>query len=282
MKAATNVRVEHQLDPYLPLCVYDLVERFGVELRFLPIPSMEGIYSAGEPPIIAISSLRRSGRQRFTCAHELGHHVFCHGTHIDQFELQIRKRRFDPREFLVDCFADFLLMPKLAMVAAVRDREIDLRSVTPLQLFALASYFGVGYKTIVHHVSRNLGLIDAERANRLGRVRPQTLRERLVPGSGDCDVFVADSHWRGRPIDLHVRDFLVLPEGFVAKSPQLTRIESKGCVTYRADRPGVSRVAEVGSEWASYIRIASRPSQGNFVGRSIYRHEPESETASVH
>ena len=162
MSAAANLRVEYQLDPYLSICVYDLVERCGVELRFLSIPSMEGIYSAGAPPIIAISSLRQSGRQRFTCAHELGHHVFRHGTRIDQFEGQEKVRRFDPQEFIVDCFADFLLMPKLAIVAAIKARGINLQTATPLQFFTLAGYFGVGYKTIVHHLWRNLGLIDQE------------------------------------------------------------------------------------------------------------------------
>jgi Zn-dependent peptidase ImmA (M78 family) len=284
VKAAMNVRVEHQLDPYLSICVYDLVERSGVELRFLAAPSLEGIYSAGEPPIIAISSLRRSGRQRFTCAHELGHHVFGHGTRIDEFDGQQRKRRFDPREFIVDCFADFLLMPKLAVVSALRALEIDLQTATPRQLFALAGYFGVGYRTIVHHLSKNLGLIAADRATRLGRARPQALREELVPGCGEHDVFVADRHWRGRPIDLHIGDFLVLTDGGIAESAMHLEPwrSNGGGVTFRAVQPGITRVTEVGSDWTSYVRVACRPVQGNFVGRSLYRHEPESEFVSVH
>lgn len=282
MKAATEIRVNYQLDPYLSICIYDLVERFGVELRFLPVPSMEGIYSSGEPPIIAISSLRRSGRQRFTCAHELGHHVFGHGTHIDQLEVRDQRRRFNPREFLVDCFADFLLMPKLAVVSAVRARQIDLDSATPIQLFALASYFGVGYKTVVHHLSRNLGLITADAAKRLGRAKPRTLREHFVPECGDCDVFVADSKWNGRPIDLHVGDFLILPYGFAAESTRLAMVAGSSSVTWRAMSPGVLRVGDTNSEWTSYVRVAPRGSHGNYVGRSIYRHEPESEPLSVH
>jgi hypothetical protein len=282
MKTASNVRVEYQLDPYHSICVYDLVERFGVELRFLAIPSMEGIYSAGEPPIIALSSLRRSGRQRFTCAHELGHHVFGHGTSVDQFDTQEQQRRFDPREFIVDCFADFLLMPKLAMVSAMRTRGIDPQIATPLQLFVLAGYFGVGYRTIVHHLWRNLGLIDEGRARQLGRVRPQSLREQLITGSGECDVFVVDASWRGRPIDLHIGDFLIVAEGIIAETTHLEPAGSNEGVAYRATRAGMSRVISVGSEWASYVRIACRTLQGNFVGRSLYRHEPESGAASVH
>jgi hypothetical protein len=279
-----NVRVEYQLDPYLSICVYDLVERFGVELRFLAAPSLEGIYSAGEPPIVAISSLRRSGRQRFTCAHELGHHVFGHGTRIDEFDGQQRKRRFDPREFIVDCFAEFLLMPKLAIVSAMKAREIDPQTATPQQLFALAGYFGVGYRTIVHHLSKNLGLMSVDRATCLGKAKPRAVREAFVPGCGDRDVFVGDCHWRGRPIDLHVGDFLVLPDGGIAESSMhLKRHRSNGSgVTFNAVQPGITRVMDIGSDWGSYVRVAPRPAQGNFVGRSLYRHEPDSESASVH
>ena len=62
------------------ICVYDLAEHLGIEVRFLDIPSMEGFYSKNPGPLILLSTLRPAGRRVFTCAHELGHHVLGHGT----------------------------------------------------------------------------------------------------------------------------------------------------------------------------------------------------------
>ena len=66
------------------ICVYDLADQLGIEVRFADIPSMEGMYCRESGPTIILSSLRPSGRQAFTCAHELGHHSNGDGTGIDQ------------------------------------------------------------------------------------------------------------------------------------------------------------------------------------------------------
>jgi Zn-dependent peptidase ImmA (M78 family) len=282
MKAASSLRVQNRLDPYQSFCIYDLVQRLDIELRFMAIPSMEGLYTPGEPPIITISSLRPSGRQRFTCAHELGHHVFGHGTRIDDFASPVIRRGFDPVEFLVDCFAGFLLMPKVALLSAMRARDIDPRIVTAGQLFLLAGYFGVGYRTIIHHLERNLRLIDGGRAAQLSKVQPRSIREGLVPGSHNCDVFVVDTNWIGRPVDLHAGDYVLLPPNAIVDPHFLAASPRKDGNTYIAQRPGISRVSTPGESWAAYVRVAARDGQGNFIGRSIYRHERADDVACVH
>ena len=100
------------------ICVYDLAETLGIEVRFADIPSMEGMLYCNPDPVIIVSSQRPSGRRAFTCAHELGHFHSGDGTTVD--ELVGRSDRGDtyPKEFIADCFAGALLMPKMAVERA--------------------------------------------------------------------------------------------------------------------------------------------------------------------
>ena len=94
MAAALRTRlfVGYRLDH--AVCVYDLAEKLGVEVRFLDLPSMEGMYSSASGPTIIVSSLRPPGRRAFTCAHELGHHNRSDGVEIDELVEQWDKPRF--------------------------------------------------------------------------------------------------------------------------------------------------------------------------------------------
>ena len=68
---------------------YAAAEQLGIEVRFMDFPSMEGMYVAGASPKILLSSLRPQGRRAFTCAHEIGHHVFGHGEQFDELILSL-------------------------------------------------------------------------------------------------------------------------------------------------------------------------------------------------
>jgi hypothetical protein len=67
-----------------PVCVFDLANEMGIEVRFVDVPSLEGIYSKWPEPVIIVSSLRPPGRQASTGGHELGHHEYGHGFCIDE------------------------------------------------------------------------------------------------------------------------------------------------------------------------------------------------------
>ncbi len=83
-KRAQRVRSEAGLKPQDPAPVFDIISELGIELRFIPIPSMEGVYKRQPSPVILVSSLRPAGRQALTGAHELGHHVYGHGVAVDE------------------------------------------------------------------------------------------------------------------------------------------------------------------------------------------------------
>ncbi len=254
------------------VCVYDLAEKLGVEVRFWDIPSMEGMYCNSGKPHIILSSLRPPGRRAFTCAHELGHHSRGDGTQLDELvEQRGRYRRFDPKEFAADCFAGALLMPKTAVERAFALRRWPIRECTPDQVYVISNYFGVGYTTLIHHLSVALSLISRSHADHLLKVKPRQAQTLALGWETSNTVWVVDRHWTGRPVDIEVGDLV-----FVHGQPAL----EGGCVEHVEDRKegrliracqsGLGRL-EDGSGWSAFVRV----SRSSFIGRSIFRHLEE-------
>ena len=89
-------------------------------------------------------------RQRFTLAHELGHH-FIFGIAKDQ------GRRYSPEEEIrCDRFAAALLMPKKAFVEAYNDQQLSSR-VTAVR--SLADRFDVSLQATIRRLNE-LGIVD--------------------------------------------------------------------------------------------------------------------------
>jgi hypothetical protein len=170
--AALRLRVQKGRGLHSAICPFDLALDMGLEVRFERIPSLEGIYRAGAVPLVLLSSLRPAGRRAYNCAHEIGHHVFGHGTRVD--ELLDRKRDgFDPEEYLADRFASALLMPQAALLRAFAVRGWRVSSATETQMLAIAGYFGVGYTTLIGYLEKTLGVLADDRASELRRRTPK-------------------------------------------------------------------------------------------------------------
>ena len=255
------------------VCVYDLAEKLGVEVRFLDIPSMEGMYSPAPGPTIIISSLRPSGRRAYTCAHELGHHKWGDGEEIDELLEQWDKPRFDPKEFKADCFAGTLLMPKMAVSKAFAVRGWRLEECTPAQVSLVASYFGVGYTTLIHHLRSALQVLPSTRAQALLKVSPREAQSLLLGFQVPDRVVEVDSCWTGRAVDVEVDDFiLVRCEAQAEGSCIEPSTDVEHGWLFRAARPGLGRL-EAGSALSAFVRVSRR----DYVGRAQFRHWEEVE-----
>ena len=250
------------------ICVYDLAERLGVEVRFIDIPSMEGIYYRSSVPHIIISSLRPPGRRAFTCAHELGHHIHGDGTRIDHLVEKSERTQFDPSEFAADCFAGALLMPKLAVERAFAIRKWNILDFSPSQAFVLAGYFGVGYTTLIQHMRNSLSLLPDSNAKELLKTRPLRAQSMALGWETSNRTWIVDNNWAGRPIDVEVDD-LIFVQGksrIEGACVELVRY-AEGTTLLRAHRPGIARLEDA-AEWAVFVRV----SRHSFVGRNIHRH----------
>jgi hypothetical protein len=252
------------------ICIYDTAEALGVEVRFMDAPSMEGLYSKRPGPIIILSSLRPAGRRVYTCGHELGHHVFGHGYRVDEVVEQIGKqKKFDRDEFIADCFSGALLMPRSAIANAFRVRGWDLDSITPIQAFTIAGWFGVGYTTLLTHMCNTLNLIAQPLVEKLEKVKPKDIRKAIVGEDVDGELFIVDHHWHSRPVDLEVGDHVLLPPKTAIEGENWEPVceTSKGLLI-RGKAPGVGRIYATDTEWSAFSRVM----RSNYVGRSIFRH----------
>lgn len=280
LAAARRVRIQAGVSAESPICIFDLVEshfRDELELRFKAAPSLEGIYvrgqqTLGESGIIIVSSLRPSGRQRSTCAHELGHHIFGHGSSVDQVIEAGTSQKFEPNEYMANSFASFLTMPKLGILKAFADHKLDVTTASPTAVYTVASQFGVGFTTLVNHLSRTLRVMPEARAERLLKATPKRIREELLGTDSPGELVIVDKYWRGRAIDLSVGDHVALPIGSHVEGETVRYIERRpvGDI-YRAERVGRGRIEDPSSAMAAYVRV----SRFQYEGRAMFRHLEE-------
>jgi hypothetical protein len=266
-----EVRKEAQFDLRSPISVFDLCEKKGIEIEFVDV-SMEGMYIKDDIPSIILSTLRPLVRQHFTCAHELGHHVFGHGTSFDELVENSKEKRFDPKEFMVNSFAGFLLMPIIGVRKAFASRGWSPASATPLQMFIVACSFSVGFTTLINHMAYGLEIIDRAKAQLLTKTRLKTIRQEALGGYYDDPLIIADTNWSLPTLDGEVGSLLLLPKTAEATKDTITLLsENPLGRLFRANNPGIVDVYCPNSEWAVSVRISRK----EFVGLNSYRHKEE-------
>lgn len=276
LEKSLEIREEHGYDFRSPLCIYELCERAGVKVRFVDDVSMEGLYVALAKPTILISSLRPLPRRAFTCAHELAHHVFEHGSTIDELKGEADEGRFQPNEFLVNAFAGFLLMPVQSIKLAFSSRSIDPATATPEQIYTVASSFGVGYETLIGHLAHSLRQITPSRAETLRKTKLPQIRERFLGLPTKAPLVIADHQYSLGTIDAEVNTLVLLPAGATTDADQIELVkETRNGPVSRALRPGLARAAIAGGNWGVIVRV----SRFQYAGLVQYRHleDPEDE-----
>jgi Zn-dependent peptidase ImmA (M78 family) len=273
MQMSMSVRTKARLDLKSPTCIYSLCEALGVVVRFNDI-NMEGMYDQKPKPRIHVSALRPLARRNFTCAHELGHHLFGHGSTID--ELQDEQSKYSnrpPNEVLADAFASFVLMPTLGLREAFTRRGLDPNTASASDIYAVACNFGVGQATLVNHMAYGIDMITPVQRATLGRITPKMIRIELLGETVSEPLTFADQYWNSPTLDAEEGALLLLPTGVVVDTGILMpeRDLAKGRL-FRTLKPGITRVVIPGTSWATYVRVARR----QYIGLARYRHLEDS------
>ena len=272
LEKSLEVRDEYGYDFRSPLCVYELADRAGVKVQFVNDVSMEGVYAALAKPTILLSSLRPLTRRAFTCGHELGHHVFGHGSTIDELRDDVESTTFLPNEFLADTFAGFLLMPAQGVKRAFSARGLAATTATPEQIYQVASSFGVGYATIIGHLEYSLRYIKAPRANVLRKSQLPQIRERILGFATKSPLVIADRHHTLGPLDAEVGALVLLPLGAATDSGHIQPFkDTPNGTVFRAMRPGLARVSLPSGPWGVVVRVSRK----DYAGLAKYRHLEE-------
>ena len=272
MQASIAARTKAGLDLQSPACIYGLCDAHNVNVRFNDI-NMEGMYDRQPKPRIHVSALRPLARRTFTCAHELGHHVFGHGSTIDELRDDHAKNTDrPPNEVLADSFAAFVLMPTLGLREAFVKRGLDPNKASALDMYAIACNFGVGQATLVNHLAYGIDMISPVQRAQLGRITPKMIRTELLGQVVSEPLTIADQYWTSPTLDMEQGALLMLPSGVVVDTAMLMpeRDLASGRLL-RAMKVGITRVVIPGSSWATYVRIARR----QYVGLARFRHLEE-------
>lgn len=269
MQASIAARTKAGIDLKSPTCIYGLCDAHGVMVRFNDI-NMEGMYDRTAKPRIHVSALRPLARRTFTCAHELGHHVFGHGSTIDELrEDESNAAIRPPNEVMADAFAAFVLMPTLGIREAFKKRDLQPNSASAQDIYAIACNFGVGQATLVNHLAYGVGMINSEQRSRLGAFTPKMIRTKLIGEIVPEPLTVADLHWNSPTLDTEEGALLLLPAGVVVDTAVLMpeRDLPNGRL-FRAMKAAITRVMIPGTQWATFVRVAPR----RYVGLARFRH----------
>jgi Zn-dependent peptidase ImmA (M78 family) len=269
MQTSVTARMRGGSDLQSPICIYALCKAHGVPVRFNAI-NMEGMYQRGTPSRIHLSSRRPLARRAYNCAHELGHHVFGHGSSIDELREDAKANPWeDPKEFLADTFAGFVLMPTLGLRRAFATRGWKPETASPSQMFQVACEFGVGYATLVTHLAYGVGMIPRGRAAALQKASPKVIRADILGELAPAPLIVADVAWASPTLDAEVGTQLLLPADTVATNDVIVPLRDlpRGRL-FEAVRSGIAQVVRPSSSWAVFARVMRK----QYVGLAEFRH----------
>jgi Zn-dependent peptidase ImmA (M78 family) len=269
LKALQTRKATLGIGAHQPVCPYVLAEAMGFDLRFVNIPSFEGMYLADEH-VILISSDRPEGRKRFSCAHEIGHHVLGHGTFIDEV---LENGSDSQEEAEANLFASFLLMPSSLVTGAIKRYGKTPETLTHVDVYTLSNYFGVSYLALVTHLYFNLKQIDRSNYQKLSKVDLKKVRKLLLPTAAAGQIVNVADWWQDKVIDIEVGDFVTLHNQCTIEQPHLfKRNLSNNQLVLEATASGIAK-AYSSSGWSSFIKISRK----KFTGLYQFRYEEEEE-----
>lgn len=166
--------------------VFAALRTAGLDCHARRLPRLFGFYfsPADNGPAVLLNANLNEATLRHTAAHELGHHVFDHGSRADT-DLDVAGaqpgRVWTPEEKQAESFAAWFLMPLPAVEAAMRRADIS-RFDSPTQAYELAQWLGTSYAGTVRHLAR-LRKISGRLAASWSRMTPGRVRARLYEGA---------------------------------------------------------------------------------------------------
>lgn len=149
--------------------VFDAITRLGIRLLRYPVPenALEGAYlRTRDVSYVLVNSSARPARQRFTAAHELGHHFLHPNTDLEHYDATLN----EPEDRAANSFAAYFLMDTESVRSVASSESNPLR-----RALAVRYQFDVSLQAASIHLCR-LGLMD-------GATMSKILAERDRAGS---------------------------------------------------------------------------------------------------
>jgi Zn-dependent peptidase ImmA (M78 family) len=216
--------------------VYDTIARLNVALIFTKLEGLLGVYLREPSPGVLVTTERPQNQQRFTAAHELGHHFLGHKPSLDDDSI-LRRAPFQPsagddlQEVEAEAFAASFLLPRwLLDWHCARQDWTDADLANPVNVYQLALRVGTSFGATVWTLHR-YDVFDRATARamaapkRLKSIKQEILRG-FEPDNYRSDVWLltdrdAETRIEGGPSDIVV---VKLPEN--SSSGYLWRVEA--------------------------------------------------------
>ena len=266
---ASRVRRRLGLSMFQSVNIFDACSSLGIDVRFVDV-NMEGFYVLSQGlATILISNQRPLPRRTFTCGHELGHHIFGHGSQIDMLAEEDEVQTKHPDEILVDAFSAALLMPVGGIQAEFAKRSWNFEEASPIDYYTICSGFGVGYSTLVTHCNVNR-LISNKQADVLRKVSPATIFRNHFGRDLAISYFkILDEFSESTSVDLEEENYLVVPNDFTVHGEGLLKVRQTDLGTlYAALKGGIFSAQCTTRNQNLFIRVQRK----NYVGLANYRH----------
>src|SRR5690348_3386367 len=154
-------RIQREVDSLLsryevarpPVDVARIAESEGAEISYERLEDdLSGFFVSGKTKfVIGVNRWHHENRQRFTIAHELGHHALhdFDDVHVDRtfrFRSSISAKAIDIEEIEANTFAAWILIPERMLLADIRGSGIDLQDDEKIQ--GLASRYEVSQQSM--------------------------------------------------------------------------------------------------------------------------------------
>ena len=262
--------------------IFDVVSKLDIPLMFRPLDGLLGAYLVKPTPGMIVTTRRPLSVQRFTAAHELGHHILGHATSLDD-EAIIGRGPLSGwpghaiQELEANAFASTFLLPRWLVNFHCRQQGWDSSALKqPDVIYQFSLRAGLSYQATCWTL-HSYKLLKTADAKIVSDTEPKTIKKRqlgdITLESYHGDVWVLtekDEGMRleGGPLDLFV---VKLPEhsssGYLWDSAALMRdgvevVEDKHLSQERSESIGGlsirSIVTQVKEHTSGTIRLVER------------------------
>jgi len=214
-----------------PIDIFRIIEGAGIWLMFQPMPRLFGAYKhENESAGIILNTNHPSSLQRYTAAHEYGHHVLNHTESIDEEDsITGVSRALSSQETAAQAFAADFLMPLQLVNYTLRTLGLSIQPshLSPVEVYKLSLQLGASYAATVTQLVA-LKKIREGTAMKLQRERPISIKEELGgerPENARSEIWIVEEKDPRRELTPRVNDEIHILLGETPSSGYLWSVE---------------------------------------------------------
>ncbi|MCW1838751.1 protease inhibitor I42 family protein [Prosthecomicrobium hirschii] len=165
--------------------VFGILARLDVPLLFRPLEGLLGAYLNDPAPGILVTTKRPLSVQRFTAAHELGHHYLRHNPSLDDESILRRSpfmasRDANLQEVEADSFAASFLLPQWLVVLHCKRQGWTTADFTSARVvYQLSLRAGTSYTATCWTLAR-YRFVNRLQARELSKIEPRTIKQSIL------------------------------------------------------------------------------------------------------